>query len=68
MVESSPVAAAPFSKRIWRVDVSSVLAAKTRAVHRYETQLKPIPPQTEPSLPRGFPDLFLGRTEFLMEG
>ena len=57
-----------FSKRIWRVDVSSVLAAKTRAVLRYETQLKPIPPQTEPSLPRGFPDLFLGRTEFLMEG
>jgi LmbE family N-acetylglucosaminyl deacetylase len=54
-------------RRIWRVNLLGAREKKALAAGSYTSQTDPIPPDRNPSLPRGFAAMFLGRTEFLFE-
>jgi LmbE family N-acetylglucosaminyl deacetylase len=54
-------------RRIWRVEINSVLKMKARALASYSSQTLPIPPQLDPALPPGFATMFLGGGEYFFE-
>jgi len=51
-------------RQIRRVPTSTVLDRKRRAMEEYRSQIHPIPPWTKPALPAGFPQFFLGLSEY----
>jgi LmbE family N-acetylglucosaminyl deacetylase len=55
------------SRRVWRVDLRDVRAAKARAIASYASQTEPIAPDTAPAVPPGFAAMFLCGEEFLFE-
>jgi LmbE family N-acetylglucosaminyl deacetylase len=54
-------------RRVWRVDISSVLGIKERALAEYRSQTEPIPPDSSSALPPGFIPMFLDDAEYLFE-
>jgi LmbE family N-acetylglucosaminyl deacetylase len=53
--------------RVWRSPLGSMRGTKATAMSAYESQLRPIPPQDTPVLPRGFADAFDNNDEFFFE-
>jgi LmbE family N-acetylglucosaminyl deacetylase len=54
-------------RKVWRVDIKSVLGLKIAAIDAYASQVLPLPPDTQPVLPQEFVSEFLFAEEFLFE-
>jgi LmbE family N-acetylglucosaminyl deacetylase len=54
-------------KAVWRVGLGDAIGLKAAAIAAYASQTHPIPPETLPSLPDGFAQMFLQREEFFLE-
>lgn len=52
---------------VWRGDFRSAAAQKTRSLAVFTSQTEPLPPWTEPALPRGFAAFFASGEEFFFE-
>jgi LmbE family N-acetylglucosaminyl deacetylase len=61
------IRAALSCRRVWRVNISSVLCTKEQAIGAYRSQTQPIPPDSTSALPPGFPAMFLHGVEYLFE-
>jgi LmbE family N-acetylglucosaminyl deacetylase len=55
------------SRRVWRVGFGGYAHLKLRALECYASQAKPMPPWTEPPLPRKFLSSFASDEEFFLE-